>query len=140
MRVIVLTGVPGSGKTEYRERELGDLDYVDIKDVYRDHLALGGQSWDGAILDITTKVGKLLMKNWEPVVIEGMFLPGTPSREKLERELRDMQVDVDWVFVHRPYADCLEGIEAGPENDKARRRLILDKYWKRAEAVYDEAG
>ena len=89
MKAIVMTGVPGAGKTRYRESNLSHLPHVDIKDIYD---AVGDISWDAAVMAMLVKAGKLFQDGASTVVLEGIFLPGTPSRELLECELRDMRI------------------------------------------------
>ena len=133
MKAIVMTGVPGAGKTRYRESNLSHLPHVDIKDIYD---AVGDISWDAAVMAMLVKAGKLFQDGASTVVLEGVFLPGTPSRELLERELRDMRIDTRFILVHLSYWACDENIVRSSEGyERAKRREILDKYWDMAEAL-----
>lgn len=133
MKCIVLVGVPGAGKTYFRENTLGHLPFVDIADVYEDN---PGISWNAAVKAMVVKAGKLLIANGGTVVLEGMFLPGTPSRALLENELDAMLIDKIFISFHRPYKVCEEGILASGGNQT--RLKILRLYWDRAEAIWGD--
>lgn len=136
MRCIVMTGVPGAGKTFHRELHLSHLPHVDIKDVYD---AVGDISWDAAVLAMLVKAAKLFVHGASEVVLEGMFLPGTPSRKLLERELESMRIDATFILKHQSYWVCRECIIRSSEGYEQRTRLeILDLYWDRAEALAEE--
>lgn len=137
MKAIVICGVPGAGKTWARESNPGltGLPFVDISGVYDD---VPDISWDAAVLAITARAGKLFLKgDCGTVVLEGIFLPETPSRQLLERELKSMRLDTEFIQVHRRYWECREGILSDGENVKKRLEL-LDLYFERAQRCYKE--
>lgn len=84
-KVTVLCGVSGSGKTYLRTTnpDLKRLPYVDIADVYAQYPEF---DWVTATCVACRRALALLQQN-DHVVIEGYFLPGTPSRRQLEREM-----------------------------------------------------
>ena len=138
MKAVVLCGVPGSGKTYERltNRELASLPFVDVAGVYKD---IPDISWDVAVMAMLVKAGKLFQSGANTVVLEGMFLPGTPSRELLERELESMRIDAEFILKHQSYWACRECIIRSSEGYEMRKRQeILDLYWDRAEALVEE--
>jgi len=124
--IIVLWGVPGSGKTHLYNEKYSHLPHCDVADVYE---GIPGIDWDSAAYIVATDA-----KGYEDAVIEGLYLPGTPSRQKLEMYLRGEQVE--WIQCHAPYDVCLERIKARKQSNESICIRILDRYWQRADDVY----
>jgi len=141
MKAVIVTGVPGSGKTYERmtNQELASLPFVDIADVYRD---IPDISWDAAVSAMLVKAEKLFLEGASTVVLEGIFLPGTPSRKLLEHELEDMRVDAEFILAHRSYMACRKGVIRSSEGkyETEKRLHLLDVYFDRAEALAEENG
>ena len=127
-RVIVLCGVSGVGKTWARTHisELMDLPYVDIADVYRDMPYAGARVATEALIN---KVLKLL-KEHDSVVVEGYFLPDTPSRSLLITRL-DRFAQALFRLMVEPIEVCREQVISSQE-DADLRLEILNKVWAKS--------
>jgi len=115
-RAIVLSGVSGTGKTYARlnDPELKDLPYVDIADFYKENADV---HWAVAHALLKRKVAELLLEH-DTVVVEGYFLPGTPSRNGLARALKVAGARADFRFYWAPFETCLERIRDQWEQGK----------------------
>lgn len=96
-QVTILCGVSGSGKTHRRTTDPGlrDLPYVDIADVYREFPEFDSYV---ATAVVCKRALALLRQTWH-IVIEGYFLPGTPSRQQLADEMRVAGVDTKFILL-----------------------------------------
>lgn len=138
-KVGVITGVSGAGKTHLRQRaeELRGLPVVDISDVYRE---LPMVDYVRATLEVARRTRELL-RSHAHVIIEGYFLPGSPSRLLLEDELGRMDVTVSISLVHAPMETCetrlrLQRTRGEVTEDDFQVRLgMLKRCWHRAEAA-----
>ena len=92
-KVIVLSGIPGCGKTWSRENspELSALPFIDIADIYRIHEekfpGYEPLDWCTATLKLLRLVREILPQK-NVVVVEGCFLEGRPSRNLLKEDAR----------------------------------------------------
>ena len=84
-RVTILCGVSGSGKTHRRttDPDLKHLPCVDIADVYREYPVFDSLTATAVVC----KRARVLLRKTDHVVIEGYFLPGTPSLRQLLDEM-----------------------------------------------------
>jgi len=128
MTIYVLFGVPGAGKTYTYERQFNDVPKFDVADVYRKY---PGTNWDR----VTRKVARLAMQH-DHAVIEGMFLPQTPSRSLLEMLLRGRSVM--WIHVHAPYEICKHRIISREQDNEEICLKILDLYYPQAAIAWEE--
>ena len=121
-RVTVLCGVGGSGKTHQRTHMPGwkDLPCVDIADVYKEFPEFDSYV---ATAVVCKRALALLQQTWH-VVIEGYFLPGTPSRRQLANEMTVAGVDTKFILLKVATA--------------AAQQRILDQY-KRGETTWADA-
>lgn len=89
--VIVLAGLPGSGKTHLRltDPELSGLLFADIADIYKEAREQYGfvMEWDLATETLIRRYWEILHQN-DTVVVEGVFMPGSPSRQMLMNDAR----------------------------------------------------
>lgn len=127
-RVIILCGVSGVGKTHARlhDPELVDLPYVDIADVYRDLPYASARVATEALIN---KVLKLL-KEHDSVVVEGYFLPDTPSRSLLITRLDRFAQVLFRLMVEEIEVCRLRVIGSGEDVDL--RLEILNKVWAKS--------
>ena len=135
-KVIVLSGVSGTGKTHARlhDPELKNLPCVDIADVYREFPEF---SWYEALPAMLKRMRKELEEH-DTVIVEGYFLPGTRSRNALDTDLRVAGVDIEYRFFWAPFEVCQERIAAQWErgeisDQECRGRIsLLKKCWRPA--------
>lgn len=96
-KVTVLCGVSGSGKTHRRttDPDLKGLPYVDIADVYKEF-----PEFDSFVATaVVCKRVRSLLQKTDHVVIEGYFLPGTPSRRKIANEMQVAGADAEFILL-----------------------------------------
>ena len=121
-RVTVLCGVSGSGKTHQRTHMPGwkNLLYVDIADVYKEF-----PEFDSFVATVVVcKRALALLQQTDHVVVEGYFLPDTPSRRQLEREMTVAGVSAKFILLTVTTA--------------AAQQRILDQYM-RGETTWADA-
>lgn len=96
-KVTVLCGVSGAGKTHLRttDPDLCRLPYVDIADVYKEY-----PEFDSFVATSVAcrRVCALLQQN-DHVVLEGYFLPGTPSRKMVNDEMLVTGADAEFILL-----------------------------------------
>jgi len=107
-KVTIVAGLPGSGKTFYRQNDpiLRDQVHIDIQDVYAD---LPDEAWGGVMSALCCKLQKVLRQN-ASVVVEGCFLPGSQSLNWLKMEARRCRAIVDYVLMDTPVNVCRQRI------------------------------
>lgn len=121
-KVTVLCGVSGSGKTHRRttDPDLQRLPYVDIADVYKDFPEF---DWSVATSVACRRVCVLLQQN-DHVVLEGYYLPNTPSRAIVINSMRVAGIDAEFILLTVTAA--------------AAQQRILDQY-NRGECTWIDA-
>lgn len=124
--IYVLYGVPGSGKSHLYEQEYSYAVHCDVADVYA---ASPGVHWSLA----ATTVCREAIRH-DSAVIEGLFLPGTPSRQLLDRVL--LNYDVEYIHVHAPLEVCRQRILDRKQDNEEICLKILSAYWNRAEELW----
>ena len=105
-KVIVLTGVSGVGKTHARlnDPELKDLPCVDIADIYQEHPEF---DWSDALYTLLQRLRFMLREQEdEAIVVEGYFLPGSPSRRKLVNDMKVAGAQVEFRELWEPFETC----------------------------------
>ena len=133
-RAIVLCGVSGTGKTHARlnDPELKGLPHFDIADVYREFPEF---DWPTALAALCKRL-RGAFQNHPAVVVEGYFLPGTPSRRILDADLRVAGASVEYRYFWAPFEVCQERIAAQwergeiPDAECRRRIELLKLCWK----------
>ena len=107
-RAIVLCGVSGTGKTHARLNapELKDLPHVDVADYYRE---CPGLDWVSATAAVCRRARELLEEHGV-VVIEGYYLPGSPSRMMLQADMTVAGAKVEFHEFWAPMETCIERI------------------------------
>lgn len=115
-KVILLTGVSGSGKTYTRihDERLASLPYLDIADIY----AQLDVRWDQALKELISRIHDTLELS-DQVVVEGYFLKGSPSRRILEQELARRNIVLELIELAADYRTSFERIRSDVEKDVA---------------------
>ncbi len=132
MSITVIYGLPGSGKTHLinNDPRYAQMSHVDIAEAYRIHRSI---TWrEGVHWVVQTTL--IHMQNNHDVVIEGLFLPGTPSHNLLNASLRNF--DAEWIQVHASLQVCEARIKARKQDNEKICLHILSTYFNRAEAIY----
>ena len=116
-KVIVLSGIPGCGKTWSRENspELSALPFIDIADIYRIHEekfpGYEPLDWCTATLKLLRLVREILPQK-NVVVVEGCFLEGSPSRKLLQEDARVGGHTLEFVDIVADPEVCRQRIQA----------------------------
>ena len=132
MTIIVLWGLPGSGKTTYRNRHFPKLPFVDMCD-YK------SGDW---FVDIRTAFEKLLVYS-NDVVMEGLFAPNSQSRQALERMAKNAGVDLRYIKIKSTPEECarrlLHAYEAGgiSKTEYQNRSGLLTRAVSRYKRIID---
>lgn len=110
MRAIILSGLSGTGKTRLRtlHPDLWDLPYVDIADVYRDYPSYG---WPLVMQEFLIRL-RAAFQDHETVVLEGYFLPGSPSLRLLINDLKAQGAHYEIIYLWAPPEVCQARLEA----------------------------
>lgn len=110
MRITVLCGLPGAGKTFTRltDPDLADLPTADIKDVYQDWPEA---DWAMAQESLIRRYRKLLRQN-PHIVVEGCFMPGSAGRRRLEADARVGGYEIEYRLIEADPVVCYERIMA----------------------------
>jgi hypothetical protein len=109
--------------------ELKDLPYADIADVYREWPEA---DWLMAIEELLRRI-RALLETHEDIVIEGYFLPGTPSARILLSDLAVAGVQYDIITLHAEHYICRKRIlnqNEVPFGEAKGRIALLEKTWK----------
>jgi len=129
--ITVLYGVPGAGKTHLYKEKYNNFPLCDISSIYEQQ---PGINWHDATYIVAQKA--IACDNEVGgAVIEGLFLPGTPSRILLERKLNGHKVE--WIQVHAPYETCRQRIIVRKQANEEVCLAILQIYYKAAERAWD---
>lgn len=135
--VIILAGLPGSGKTHYRNQEFPDLPGVDVSEVYADHYKRFPEiplDWRLAHAVLHRKVAKLMRKH-DTIWVEAMFAKGSPSLSQMISCIKFQGGTYEIRRSATPIQECLERVkadyEAGRENairTAARVRILRNAF------------
>jgi predicted kinase len=135
-KMLVLCGISGTGKTHARTTDptLSSLPFVDIADVYKE--SDYKIDWEDATTELIRRARRLLAQN-EVVVVEGYFLPRTPSRSMLIQDSRVGGYEIELRLFKAPIEVCIQRImdqyERGEVTFKdAESRIgIAKRVWKK---------
>ena len=124
-RVIIMSGLPGSGKTWKRENTpaLAGLAHLDIADVYT---SLPHSSWSEVMSAFIVSLHKLLRES-DTVVVEGLFLAESTTRAWLLREIRSIGAVVEEFYMNTPVETCRERVLLQNNSRQGVRLRLLDK-------------
>lgn len=128
-KATILSGVSGTGKTHYRKRNLAKLPFLDISDFYHNKDTLYFD-WLKVYRKFFDTLDTLLSEHDE-VVIEGYFLPGTPTREMLLNFLENREVEVEIRTFWAPYSECTKRIRLQYE----KLEINKQQYQRRLKAL-----
>ena len=117
MRITVLCGISGVGKTHYREHNLPDVPYLDIADIYdeiylHEPLVTRSAIISMAHATLAERIWEAANKGIPHLVVEGYFLPGSPSRDKLSGVARVLGADIEFILLEAPVDECQRRILA----------------------------
>jgi predicted kinase len=156
-RITVLCGVSGSGKTHYREACFPNVPHVDIADEYKRMPTI---SYITATYNVAANALELLAAREPHVVIEGYFLPHSPSRDMLRdvlarggQDMRRIEFILLWTLQDTCEARIRRQYFAGEidTEDRDTRIDMMKRTWRDftgrpealrydTEAVYDAQG
>ena len=137
--LIIIGGVPGSGKTYHRTHtpSLMTLPYVDIADVYADHPM---RTDDYTIIyAYFIKRVKRLLETHDTVVGEGLFIPYSQTRGWLVADCRYDGIEVQFIDCHASLRTCTNRIEQSADREKMRIAMLKRVWPKAATYYFDES-
>jgi predicted kinase len=116
-RLIVLSGLSGSGKTYARVNtpELKDIPYMDMAEIY---LQNPDQSW-GAALNLAFSGLEKFFYDHDTLILEGYFLKGSASRQWVEWMCTRNGWEVEYHEFMATYKECRERILAQEQRSLA---------------------
>jgi predicted kinase len=112
MKLIVLSGLSGAGKTTYRLEQLPDIPYIDMADMYE----LGAGSWDIAL---SMAFDRLEAMGGDELILEGYFLARSTSREWVDWLCERNGWEVEYICFDASYNECKKRILAQQKNQLA---------------------
>lgn len=138
MMVTVLCGVSGCGKTRKRTQPDSPLDalpYLDIADIYTeleaDTTGLVFPDYSTAMVILIDRIVEHNRADTEHLVVEGYFLPGTPSRSWLTNACMVQGIDVMFDLLWAPLKVCAarlhDQFDALDANEQERQRHKFNK-------------
>ena len=112
-KLIFVTGLPGSGKSYliHNDAKLSRLPHVDIMDIYSKYpetTVFGG--WEIAQDKMIAFALDLMNNGNTDVTCEAILLPGTPSRARLERVLKENKISHCFINVDASYETCMSRV------------------------------
>ena len=118
-KFIVLCGVSGVGKSYRRttDPDLKDLPFVDIADIYRDNPGMQPRQAFSMMLN---EAFGLINDGKETVVLEAYFKPKSYQREGLEYYCDSADIQIEYIELVAPVAECKKRIQAQAEEAIAR--------------------
>jgi len=134
-KVIVVAGLPGSGKSTYIRDNLSDIPGVDVADIYREHRERFPSypiTWEMAHSKLLRQVIQLT-EDHSTVWVEGLFRPDSPSLHQLKDALKVKGVALEVIRLNASVEECFTRVvkqfnegEISPEDTRARVRILRD--------------
>lgn len=135
--VIILAGLPGSGKTEYRKNNL-DMPGIDIASIYQHHRERWPDfpiTWQMAHAKLRSKALELA-KQHDSIWVEAIFSEGSPSLRGFVRVMENNGLECRVVRMEASIDECQARVEADlqegrvSETESTIRKEILNAYQK----------
>jgi len=132
MKIIVLAGIPGSGKSTLRRVEYADVPYIDMADMHSSPSNLS-HSWQEAMHLFFNEVFNHKERGTPLLIVEGIFATGSTSLRQLTGYCNSFDIDIEVRQLQAPLHLCLlriidDYVEDGDEQRLAARAYFAGKY------------
>jgi len=128
MKIIILAGIPGSGKTTLRLAECPDVPFLDMADLHTSKENVSG-SWREAMHMLFNEVYNHREKGTPVLLLEGIFNPGSTSLKWVESYCADYDIEIEVIQLKVPLAIALERLLADYSKDGDEQRLAARAYF-----------
>jgi len=128
MEIIILAGIPGSGKTTLRLAEYADVPFIDMADLHASKENVSG-SWREAMHMLFNEVFNHKGLGTPALLLEGIFNPGSTSLKWVKSYCVDYNIAVEVIQLEAPLAICLQRIIADWRIDGDDQRLAARTYF-----------
>ena len=128
MKIILLAGLPGSGKTHYRLEHLSHLPYLDMAELRNQVDGDGYQGWKERMHLLFNQLYNELELGTAEIVVEGIFEPDTASVKWLESYCQDRGIQIETVRISTPFIVVLGNLIKDYESDNDLERLVSRVY------------
>ena len=125
-QVLVLGGVSGAGKTTLRKKMMGEhpaTPVIDAMDIYQETPEL---SWKDRFAVMVERLDEAL-RDHDIVVLEGYFLPDSPTLKLLLQTLQQLDVVPQYVFLWTTLKEIERRLS---EPEEAGRLELAQKVWR----------
>lgn len=137
MKITCMAGVSGVGKTWKRTNDpiLAALPFLDIADIYveleADDSGYVVADWNSAMIVLIDRIVEHKQSGTKHLVVEGYFLPGTPSRKWLADACKVQGIDIEYQLLWAPLKVCAERLydqfDALSDEEQNRQRHSFNK-------------
>jgi hypothetical protein len=129
MKVTIVRGLPGSGKSHEIKRNYPGHTVIDMADL-RDEVLSARDSYDVYLESMRLLFSRLLslQDTEEEVVVEGIFHPGSSSSNWLQSFLTGEDIDYSIIQVWRPFEQVISSLVKDYEKDGDKERFVARVY------------
>lgn len=106
MKLIIITGLPGSGKTTLRKQKFSQYPHVDIADIYVGRTVSPRQAFHEAMVNVMNAFDEC-----DTVVLEAVISPNSFREASLIGYCEAFGIQTEWIWLWTPLAVCRERIQ-----------------------------
>lgn len=129
MKVILIAGLPGSGKTHLRKEKYAKLPYLDMAELRQQTESKAYDGWREAMHMLFNQLYNEQGMGTREIVVEGIFEPNTASLKWLEGYCQDHKIELEIVRVTTPFANALvrmvEDYRVDHDEERLKGRVFL---------------
>lgn len=129
MKVIVVRGMPGTGKSRLRASrtdwtDFPQIDLADLRDEQEEHDLGSYKAYKERMHRLFNWLHNRLAEKCDTVIVEGIFAPQSDSERWLIEWAADNGVELSAVTVRYPLEECLKRIYADWQSDNDTARYV----------------
>lgn len=94
MKITIVAGLPGVGKTKYRTEHLAGVPFLDMADLRKQVEGVGYESWRESMHLLFNKLFNEQQMGTPHLVVEGIFEPESASLKWLMGYCADHKIDI----------------------------------------------
>jgi predicted kinase len=131
MRITVVAGLPGTGKTHYRQEHLAAVPYLDMADLRKqmvDVAGIGYEGWRESMHLLFNQLFNEQQMDTPHLVVEGIFEPNSASLKWLLGFCADHEIEVEIVRVTADFQVLLGRLVDDFNSDGDMERLVARTY------------